>query len=574
MTNEFDFNNENNTSEETSVNGANEVNTTTGDDTNNNFFSSISNETDNNTSDTSSENFSDMAANDSQSTNFVMVDRTSEDTEAMKARQQVEKEKSKFEAKRRKAAAKLEKKEAKKKAKAGKGHGVVFKTVRLVVCAAVFGVVATGTMYFTGDSLGIFKNNSKEAVVIPSTSVGAGNTGITGSEGGTTLQTAADKTTTSSSGETVITDVSGVVKNVMPSVVAITSTQLVQSGYSGSLYDYYFGNGNSNNNQYEEQTGAGSGIIIGQNDTELLVVTNNHVVEGADSLQVQFIDGETVDAAIKGTDSEKDLAVVAVKLSDIKKSTLEQIKVATLGDSDKLEVGEGTIAIGNALGYGQSVTGGYISALNRQVQLTDKTMTLIQTDAAINPGNSGGALLNSKGELIGINTVKYSSEDVEGMGYAIPINTAKPIINKLIKNEATSESEQAYLGVSGQTIDSSMASQFDMPSGVYVQQVIKSSPAQKAGISAGDVIVSFNGSNVSTMDGLKEKISNLKAGKKVKVVVKRQNQMGTYEKKTLTVTLGKKSDAPSTSSNSSNSNSNNNNYNNESSNSQYYSFGQ
>ena len=240
MTNEFDFNNENNTSEETSVNGVNEVNTTTGNDTNNNFFSSISNETDNNTSDTSSENFSDMSANDSQSTNFVMVDRTSEDTEAMKARQQVEKEKSKFEAKRRKAAAKLEKKEAKKKAKAGKGHGVVFKTVRLVVCAAVFGVVATGTMYFTGDSLGIFKNNSKEAVVIPSTSVGAGNTGITGSESGTTLQTAADKTTTSSSGETVITDVSGVVKNVMPSVVAITSTQLVQSGYSGSLYDYYF----------------------------------------------------------------------------------------------------------------------------------------------------------------------------------------------------------------------------------------------------------------------------------------------------------------------------------------------
>ena len=184
-----------------------------------------------------------------------------------------------------------------------------------------------------------------------------------------------------------------------------------------------------------------------------------------------------------------------------------------------------------------------------------------------------------KGELIGINSAKYADSTVEGMGYAIPINTARPIINKLIKNEATSESEQAYLGVSGQTIDSSMASQFDMPSGVYVQQVIKSSPAQKAGISAGDVIVSFNGSNVSTMDGLKEKISNLKAGKKVKVVVKRQNQMGTYEKKTLTVTLGKKSDAPSTSSNSSNSNSNssnsyNNNYNNESSNSQYYSFGQ
>ena len=314
----------------------------------------------------------------------------------------------------------------------------------------------------------------------------------------------------------------------------------------------------------------------------------HHVVVDAKSLSVGFVDGKSASATIRGTDSDADLAVVEVNTKDMKASTLKKIAVITLGDSSKLKTGERAIAIGNALGYGQSVTGGYISALNRQVQLTDKTMTLIQTDAAINPGNSGGALLNSKGELIGINTVKYSSEDVEGMGYAIPINTAKPIINKLIKNEATSESEQAYLGVSGQTIDSSMASQFDMPSGVYVQQVIKSSPAQKAGISAGDVIVSFNGSNVSTMDGLKEKISNLKAGKKVKVVVKRQNQMGTYEKKTLTVTLGKKSDAPSTSSNSGSSNSSNsgnsnnsgssnsynNNYNNESSDSQYYSYGQ
>ena len=314
----------------------------------------------------------------------------------------------------------------------------------------------------------------------------------------------------------------------------------------------------------------------------------HHVVVDAKSLSVGFVDGKSASATIRGTDSDADLAVVEVNTKDMKASTLKKIAVITLGDSSKLKTGERAIAIGNALGYGQSVTGGYISALNRQVQLTDKTMTLIQTDAAINPGNSGGALLNSKGELIGINTVKYSSEDVEGMGYAIPINTAKPIINKLIKNEATSESEQAYLGVSGQTIDSSMASQFDMPSGVYVQQVIKSSPAQKAGISAGDVIVSIDGSSVSTMDGLKEKISNLKAGKKVKIVVKRQNQMGTYEKKTLTVTLGKKSDAPSTSSNSGSSNSSNsgnsnnsgssnsynNNYNNESSDSQYYSYGQ
>lgn len=540
MTNEFDFNNENNTSEETSVNGANEVNTNTGDDTNNNFFSSISNETDNNTSDTSSENFSDMAANDSQSTNFVMVDRTSEDTEAMKARQQVEKEKSKFEAKRRKAAAKLEKKEAKKKAKAGKGHGVVFKTVRLVVCAAVFGVVATGTMYFTGDSLGIFKNNSKEAVVIPSTSVGAGNTGITGSEGGTTLQTAADKTTTSSSGETVITDVSGVVKNVMPSVVAITSTQLVQSGYSGSLYDYYFGNGNSNNNQYEEQTGAGSGIIIGQNDTELLVVTNNHVVEGADSLQVQFIDGETVDAAIKGTDSEKDLAVVAVKLSDIKKSTLEQIKVATLGDSDKLEVGEGTIAIGNALGYGQSVTTGVVSALNREVQYENRTMKLIQTNAAINPGNSGGALLNSKGEVIGINAAKYSSSSVEGMGFAIPVSSVKDVIENLMNKETLTKvdsDKKGYLNIYGRDVTSTLSETYSVPTGVYVIEVIEGGAADKAGIEKSNVITKINGESVSSMEDLQRKLEYYEKGTEVTLTI--QYAKGNeYKEKEVKVTLG------------------------------------
>ncbi len=307
--------------------------------------------------------------------------------------------------------------------------------------------------------------------------------------------------TTSSSSSTSSDDLSGVSSNVMPSIVSIT-------GKFETTSQSWFGQ-----TQGSESEGVGSGIIIGKKDGKILIVTNNHVVADAKSLSVGFVDGKSASATIRGTDSDADLAVVEVNTKDMKASTLKKIAVITLGDSSKLQTGERAIAIGNALGYGQSVTGGYISALNRQVQLTDKTMTLIQTDAAINPGNSGGALLNSKGELIGINTVKYSSEDVEGMGYAIPINTAKPIINKLIKNEATSESEQAYLGVSGQTIDSSMANQFDMPSGVYVQQVIKSSPAQKAGISAGDVIVSIDGSNVSTMDGLKEKISNLKAGK-------------------------------------------------------------
>ena len=435
----------------------------------------------------------------------------------------------------------------KKPKKSGRGK----YAAKLVASAVAFGLIAGLVMQ--GVTYGFSK-------------AGIGN-------GATQLATTK---TTSSSSSTSSEDLSGVSSNVMPSIVSIT-------GKFETTSESWFGQ-----TQSSESEGVGSGIIIGKKDGKILIATNNHVVVDAKSLSVGFVDGKSASATIRGTDSDADLAVVEVNTKDMKASTLKKIAVITLGDSSKLKTGERAIAIGNALGYGQSVTGGYISALNRQVQLTDKTMTLIQTDAAINPGNSGGALLNSKGELIGINTVKYSSEDVEGMGYAIPINTAKPIINKLIKNEATSESEQAYLGVSGQTIDSSMASQFDMPSGVYVQQVIKSSPAQKAGISAGDVIVSIDGSSVSTMDGLKEKISNLKAGKKVKIVVKRQNQMGTYEKKTLTVTLGKKSDAPSTSSNSGSSNSSNsgnsnnsgssnsynNNYNNESSDSQYYSYGQ
>lgn len=435
----------------------------------------------------------------------------------------------------------------KKPKKSGRGK----YAAKLVASAVAFGLIAGLVMQ--GVTYGFSK-------------AGIGN-------GATQLATTK---TISSSSSTSSEDLSGVSSNVMPSIVSIT-------GKFETTSQSWFGQ-----TQSSESEGVGSGIIIGKKDGKILIATNNHVVVDAKSLSVGFVDGKSASATIRGTDSDADLAVVEVNTKDMKASTLKKIAVITLGDSSKLKTGERAIAIGNALGYGQSVTGGYISALNRQVQLTDKTMTLIQTDAAINPGNSGGALLNSKGELIGINTVKYSSEDVEGMGYAIPINTAKPIINKLIKNEATSESEQAYLGVSGQTIDSSMASQFDMPSGVYVQQVIKSSPAQEAGISAGDVIVSIDGSSVSTMDGLKEKISNLKAGKKVKIVVKRQNQMGTYEKKTLTVTLGKKSDAPSTSSNSGSSNSSNsgnsnnsgssnsynNNYNNESSDSQYYSYGQ
>lgn len=388
--------------------------------------------------------------------------------------------------------------------------------LKICASAVVFGLIAG--VVFQGVQYGFSK-------------AGVQNTGS---------QLATTKTISSSSGSSSANGLSEVTEVVMPSIVSIT-------GIFQTTSQSWYGQ------QSSESEGVGSGIIIGKEDGKLLIVTNNHVIEDAKSLSVGFIDEETASAEVRGTDSDADLAVIEVKLSDLKDSTQEKIAVITMGDSDDLKTGEQAVAIGNALGYGQSVTGGYISALNREVQLTDKTMTLIQTDAAINPGNSGGALLNSKGELIGINTVKYADEDVEGMGYAIPINTAKPIINELIENGSVSEEEQAYLGISGQTVDSSMAAQFNMPTGVYVQQVISGSPAKNAGISAGDIITEFNGSKVSTMDGLQDKISNLKAGTKAKIVVQRQSQSGGYESKTLTVTLGKKSDAPSTSSDENNS---------------------
>ena len=389
----------------------------------------------------------------------------------------------------------------------GNANKTVRRIAKLAAAAVAFGLIAGVTM---------------QGVQYGFSAMGIGN-------GGTQLATT-NTTKTSTKGTTSgKEDLSTVASNVMPSIVSITSKYETSSGYLCGQ-------------QQNESEGAGSGIIVGKKDGYLLVVTNNHVIADAQSLSVGFTDGTSASGTIKGSDNDADLAVVAVKVKDIKAATLKKIKIITLGNSDDLKVGEQAIAIGNALGYGQSVTGGYISALNREVQLTDKTMTLLQTDAAINPGNSGGALLNSKGELIGINTVKYSSEDVEGMGYAIPINTAKPIIDQLIKQKTVDKSEQAYLGISGQTISSDMAAQMDMPQGALVRQVVRNSPAQKAGISAGDVIISFGGGTVSTMEGLKSKIESKKAGDTVKVVVKRQNQMGTYEKKTISVKLEKKTD--------------------------------
>ena len=364
-----------------------------------------------------------------------------------------------------------------------------------------------------------------------------------------------DANSSSKSGVTV-TDVSSVVSSAMPSVVAITSKTLVESGndYSQDIWEYYFGGGNSGNNKsnsYEEDA-AGSGIIVDQTSTELLIVTNNHVVEGADSLKIQFAGTESkdsVDGYIKGTDSTKDVAVVAVKLKDIPSDVLKNIKKATLGDSDKVNVGEGVIAIGNALGYGQSVTTGIISAKDRKVQLENQTMTLLQTDAAINGGNSGGALLNASGEVIGINVAKYSSSgsssnaSVEGMGFAIPISSVKDIISNLETKETrtkVSEDERGYLGISGFDVDEQTSQAYSIPQGIQVQSVVKGGPAENAGIAASDVITKFDGQDVSSMTSLQSMLEYYKKGEQVKVTIEYRDGRE-YKTKDVTVTLGDKS---------------------------------
>ena len=335
---------------------------------------------------------------------------------------------------------------------------------------------------------------------------------------------------------TSVTDVSGIVKNVMPSIVAITNMSETQ-------YQNWFGQVQN----YESES-AGSGIIVSQDEENLYIATNNHVVADATSLTVQFSDDKTAGAEVKGTDPGNDLAVVAVKLSDIESDTLSSIKVATLGDSDAVKVGQPTIAIGNALGYGQSVTTGVVSALDREVSVTDEetgtttTSELLQTDAAINPGNSGGALLNLAGEVIGINSVKYSDTTVEGMGYSIPINTASPIIEKLIKRETVSEGKTAYLGISGVDVSSSVAKTYNMPEGIYVYQVVSGSAAEKAGIAQGDIITEFDGTKIKTTADFEDQMQYYAAGQEVEVTIQRlsNEQNGQYQEQKLTVTLGRK----------------------------------
>ena len=385
------------------------------------------------------------------------------------------------------------------------------KKVALVVGAAVLfgavgGVTMQGTSYLTGKLLG---KNTKSTV-------------------GTTKTVSNAKLTTSTS--TVTSDVSDIVENTLPLIVSITnmSVQEVQNFFGGI--------------SQQESESAGSGIIISQNDSELLVVTNNHVVEGSDTLTVTFNDGNSVEAQIKGTDSARDLAVVAVPLDKISDDTMNAIKVATLGDSDSLKVGEPAIAIGNALGYGQSVTTGIVSATGRTIDGFDGEY--IQTDAAINPGNSGGALLNANGEVIGINSAKINSSAVEGMGFAIPISDASDVIQNLMNKETrskVSDEERGYLGIKGYDVSEEGAQMYNMPTGVYVKEVMSGGGAEKAGLTKGSIITGFEGSSISGMSSLQEQLQYYKAGEEVTLTVQIPDKNGEYTEKDIKVTLGKNS---------------------------------
>lgn len=331
------------------------------------------------------------------------------------------------------------------------------------------------------------------------------------------------------SASAVVTDVTQVVEAVMPACVSITNnfTQTVQD-FWGQTYS-------------QDETASGSGIIIGENEQELLIVTNNHVVDSTEQLYVQFIDGETVEAQVKGTDASADLAVVAVKLDTIADSTKQEICIARMGDSDSLKIGEPAIAIGNALGYGQSVTTGVISALNRKIDSSnsEEGTSLIQTDAAINPGNSGGALLNMRGEVIGINSNKIGGSSIEGMGYAIPISTARPIIEDLMERQTRtkySEEERGYLGISCINVTSDLSENFSMPQGIFVAQVYSGTGAEAAGLVRGNIVVAFDGVTVQNQEELTKQMQYYKAGESVEITIMVNSANG-YQQKNVTVTL-------------------------------------
>ena len=343
------------------------------------------------------------------------------------------------------------------------------------------------------------------------------------------VNTSSDASASTEEGAAGSSSVAAIADAAMPSLVAITN-QSVQEMMN------WFGQSQA----YESQS-SGSGIIIGQTDTELLIVTNNHVVDGAQTLSVGFIDETAAKAQVKGTDAEHDIAVISVNLSDLSADTLSQIKVIQVGSSADLQVGEQVVAIGNALGYGQSVTTGIVSALNRPVTIDGVTNTLIQTDAAINPGNSGGALLNMSGQLVGINSAKYSDTTVEGMGYAIPVDDVTDIIESLMNRTARTqkapEGRQGFLGITGQDVTSEISEAYGMPKGVYITSVEEGSAAEKAGLQKGDIITKFDGTSVSSLSGLQELISYYSSGETVEITYSAVSD-GQYTEQTAEVTLG------------------------------------
>lgn len=402
-------------------------------------------------------------------------------------------------------------------------HPILKKVAGITAAALLFGVVAGGTISGVNVAVSRFAANS----------YGAEETRTTLAQAETVpapTQPSAGSAAVNAI-PAITNDVSAIVEKAMPSVVAINSVTEYQT-------QNWFGQP-----QVYQGKGSGSGIIVGESDTELLIVTNNHVVEGAKSIAVVFSDNESVEANIKGTDSENDLAVVAVALDKIADSTKSKIAVATLGDSDSLKVGQGVIAIGNALGYGQSVTVGYVSALDREVQTDEQTTrNLLQTDAAINPGNSGGALLNMQGEVIGINSAKYSSTEVEGMGYAIPISKVHDIIDDLMTKKTRvqiEEEKQGYLGIQGTDIDSNASTLYGMPQGVYVYKIMDDGAAASSDLKEKDIITKFDGQTVRSMSELKNMLTYYAGGDTVQITVQSLVD-GQYVERQVELTLGTK----------------------------------
>lgn len=414
--------------------------------------------------------------------------------------------------------------------------------VAAVAAAACVGVAVGANV------TGFGKNTAAASAEAAATLKGVESSASDSTESSKTASSAAEQLTLQTStkstveDEDTVTDVSGMVEEVMPEIVSVYNSYTEDVNFFGETYQ-------------QQEEGAGSGIIISKTDSEILIATNNHVVANADELKVQFIDEKTAKAQIKGTDEDNDLAVIAVNLDDVEDSTLDAIKVATIGDSDALKLGEPAIAIGNALNYGQSVTTGVISALNREITDDDgNTNTFIQTDAAINPGNSGGALLNTKGEVIGICSSKIAATQVEGMNFAIPMARAIPIIEDLMNQETRNkvdEDEQGYLGISGVSVTSQISEAYGMPEGVYVAEIIDGGGAADSDLEKGDIITKIDDSKISSMDDLKSQLAYYKAGETITLTVQRGEGGGKYEEKEISLTLGDKSTVESAEKNSS-----------------------